>query len=316
MSSAPQPPSPLDSQSWEEFSRRCLKSDPLRRGTWTARRWGRPAALRITCVVAPHGITAHQATLSACAAAVVAVVAFGWGSPLGWLCGVFALHAWYLLDHVDGQLARFRGTASLDGTWLDYLMHHNLNLLLPAAIGFGLARHTGFVAWAAVGLWWGWGSLLLGLRHDAKYKAFVRRWKSLEGELRLVGGGGGRPEPAYLPPRSFRRWLNWCVLKCYETHIVICGLTMLTAARLLAGEFGEEAAQLFVAAAAVPAPLLACNLIRRSLAQGETEAEFAAWFRLPDAAELEEVGDAWHIRRNDANDSRTSNREPAGKRPS
>ena len=158
--------------------------------------------------------------------------------------------------------------------------------------------------------------MLLGLRHDAKYKAFVRRWKSLEGELRLVGGGGGRPEPAYLPPRSFRRWLNWCVLKCYETHIVICGLTMLTAARLLAGEFGEEAAQVFVAEAPVPAPLLACNLIRRSLAQGETEAEFAAWFRLPDAAELEEVGDAWHIRRNDANDSRTSNREPAGKRPS
>jgi hypothetical protein len=102
------------------------------------------------------------------------------------------LQLWYLLDHVDGQLARLRGTASLDGVQLDYLMHHTLNLLVPLGVGCGLFAATAQPLWAVGGLLWAVSSLLITLHHDARYKAFIQRLKRLRGQLRVHGGGGGR----------------------------------------------------------------------------------------------------------------------------
>ena len=76
-------------------------------------------ALRITWVIAPYGVSAHAATLAALACGLGGALALGWGTHAGCLLGVALLHTWYLLDHVDGQLARLQGVASLDGTdWL------------------------------------------------------------------------------------------------------------------------------------------------------------------------------------------------------
>ena len=95
--------------------------------------------------------------------------------------------ALYLLDHVDGQLARLHGVSSLDGTQLDYLMHHTINLLVPLGIGVGL-----FVRWPTalvrgrigVGV-----SLLLITLSTTPDKAFYRRLKRLHGTLHVHGGG-------------------------------------------------------------------------------------------------------------------------------
>ena len=46
------------------------------------------------------------------------------GRGRGSSSGVVLAHLAFWLDHVDGQVARWRGTASLDGVYLDYLMHH------------------------------------------------------------------------------------------------------------------------------------------------------------------------------------------------
>ena len=179
----------------EQWRRRCLKPNPDRWGTWTARRFGRPVALRLTRVAEALGITADQATAAAATAMLAAVAAFAYGTPSAWLVGSLLLVVWYLLDHVDGQLARLNGTASLDGTTVDYLMHHSWNLLVPSAVGFGLARRFDEPLWCAAGLAWSWGALMITLRHDARYKAFFQRLKLLRGEVRTVGGGGVAPRP-------------------------------------------------------------------------------------------------------------------------
>jgi hypothetical protein len=280
---------------WEAYRRRALKPDPHRLGTWTARRWGRPVALRITRVVEPLGMRAHQATAVAALLASAAAVLLAIGTGRSWLAAALLLHGWYLFDHVDGQLARLRRTASLDGTMLDYAMHHSWNLLIPAACGFGLARAGGELGWCAVGMVWGWGSLLVGLRHDVRYKAFIQRLKLVHGELRLIGGGGGRPQPAAAPATGLRRRATWLALKLLEQHVVVGMLSAVGLAWTVGGEFGHQIAGIYVAAMALPALLVGLGLLIRSALRNEAETEFAAWFRPPADRDLVHRDGWWHV---------------------
>lgn len=278
----------------EQWRRRCLKPNPDRWGTWTARRFGRPVALRLTRVAEALGITADQATAAAATAMLAAVAAFAYGTPSAWLVGSLLLVVWYLLDHVDGQLARLNGTASLDGTTVDYLMHHSWNLLVPSAVGFGLARRFDEPLWCAAGLAWSWGALMITLRHDARYKAFFQRLKLLRGEVRTVGGGGGRPEAASWPRRGVGLWSKWFALKAYEQHVVTAALLILSVVRVSIGPIGDAVTAAYVALLALPAPLIALRLILVAHGRGEAEREFAAWFRVPEGATLE-LRDGWWI---------------------
>lgn len=280
---------------WGAFAARCLKPDPHRLGTWTARRWGRPLALRVTRVVAPWGFSANSATIAACLVAFLACIAFCMGELSGLTVGCMLLHVWYLLDHVDGQLARLQGTASLDGTALDYLMHHGVQLFVPQAVCFGLFCNTAVTVWLFAGAAWGGGALMLGLRHDVRYKAFIQRLKLLHGELRLVGGGGGRPEPAKLPGRAWLQVFRWCLMKCYETHIVLMSLSVIVAAAWAMDGAWAPALSAYVAAMALPAPCVALYLVARTIRQGDAEREFAAWFRVPDDSALELRDGWWYV---------------------
>lgn len=203
-----------------ELERRCQKPDHRRVGNWMARRISRPAALRITRCIAPWAVSANAATLVAWACGAAAAAALAWGTLGGWLLGAGLLQLWYLLDHVDGQLARLRGTASLDGVQLDYLMHHTINLLVPLGIGLGLFARSAEPLWLLGGLVWGLALLLITLRHDARYKAFVRRLKRVRGQLHVCGGGGGRPEVQPPVPRHPLRLAAWTARKACETHVI------------------------------------------------------------------------------------------------
>jgi phosphatidylglycerophosphate synthase len=67
--------------------------------------------------VTPNGATAMSATLSATGLVLLATV-----EPTWWLAVAVAalLAGGYVLDSVDGQLARLRGTGSLSGEYLDH----------------------------------------------------------------------------------------------------------------------------------------------------------------------------------------------------
>jgi hypothetical protein len=264
-----------------ELERRCQKPDYRRVGNWMARRITRPLALRVTRVVLPLGVSAHAATLAAWAVAMSAVAGFAWGGVSGWLLGAALLQLWYLLDHVDGQLARYHGTESLDGAALDYLMHHAVNLLVPLGIGWGMAASQRW--WLVPGLAWGVGLLLLGLASDVRYKAFIKRLKRLDGELRVIGGGGGRPgPPAPLPWRPTAA-AAWLARKACETHVtmnVLGGIALMQwALTLWLPQDALRIGCVYMSAMGALAPLAAAAAIWRSLSQQAAEREFAAWYR-------------------------------------
>lgn len=277
-----------------ELERRCQKPDHRRIGNWMARRISRPAALRVTRIVAGWGISANMATLAAWGCGVAAAAAFGWGTVWGWVLGACLLQLWYLLDHVDGQLARLHGTASLDGVALDYLMHHTVNLLVPLGVGFGFFARDAEPLWLLGGLVWGMSLLLITLKHDVRYKAFVRRLKRVRGPLHVHGGGGGRPAAQPPVPRNPLRLAAWTARKACETHVMMNLLTVLALGQAVLGDASLLAGRLYLAAIAPLAAVTAAWTIARSHGSQSAEREFAAWYRVPPGCELI-FSDGWWL---------------------
>ncbi len=279
---------------FDDLESRCQKPDHRRIGNWMARRISRPAALRITRIIAPWGVPANAATLAAWGCGLAAAAAFGWGTTWAWLAGAGLLQVWYLLDHVDGQLARLRGTASLDGVQLDYLMHHTVNLLLPLGVGFGLSARGAQPLWLLGGLAWGVSLLLITLQHDARYKAFVRRLKRVRGQLHVRGGGGGQPMRQPPIPRSPGRLAAWTLRKACETHVIMNVLSLLAVLQLVLGDAELLAGRLYLTLAAPIAAVTAAATIIRSQRAQSAEREFAAWYRVPPGFEIT-FSDGWWL---------------------
>lgn len=296
----------------DELSRRCQKLGHREIGTWMARRVSRPAALRITWLVSPWGISANTATLAAWGMGLAAALAFCWGSSWSWLAAAALWQLWYLLDHVDGQLARLRRTESLDGAQLDYWMHHAVHLAIPCGMGYGLFVRAAEPLWLFAGFAWGVALLLVGLESDTRAKTFILRLKRLSGELRVVGGGGGRPAPAQRPPRTPWKLSKWLLRKSLELHVLMNVVTLLAFWQVLAGDSALTTARIFVGAMSLLSVASAGVLISQSVRRETAEHEFAAWFRLPRGAEMVFYDGWWVVQRDDTEqDSQAGKLSPA-----
>lgn len=248
-------------------------------GNILARRIARPSAIYGTWLAVRLGLSAHQVTLAALASSMAAAGAIGTGDRYGFVLGVVLLHLTFWLDHVDGQVARWRGTASLDGVYFDYLMHHAAGATLGFALGFGLAVRTGDLSWTIAGfaIAIGWG--FLSLHNDCRYKSFFQRLKSTERSFRVDGGSGGKPTPAALPPHRLCGLIVWAAYKACENHVVLIGLSGLAGLALIEPTAWETGWKFGTASMALVAPTLAVMRIARSIRRGTAEAEFSRWFR-------------------------------------
>src|SRR4051812_11996462 len=120
-------------------------------GNVLARRIARPTAVYGTWLALRLRPSAPQGPLGALFAPGASTLALMYGTRPGFVAGVALAHLAFWLDHVDGQVARWRGTTSLDGVYFDYLMHHAANLGLGFGLGYGLAAQDGELRWAAAG---------------------------------------------------------------------------------------------------------------------------------------------------------------------
>jgi phosphatidylglycerophosphate synthase len=252
-------------------------------GNWLARRVARPTAVYGTWLAVRLGLSAHQITASSWLTSMTAAVAIGWGTRASFVAGVALAHLAFWLDRVDGQVARWRGTVSLDGVYLDYLMHHAANLATGFALGYGLANHSGDPRWAIAGMAIAGGWTLLGLHNDCRYKAFFQRLKAASASYRVDGGSGGRPRPPAPWPRRGLAALTWLAYKACEPHVVLLGLTALALGAITSPWLWRTLWRGGALAMAFMAPLLAIARIIRAVRRGAVEEEFSRWFRPVDA---------------------------------
>ena len=78
-----------------------------------------------------------------------------------WLMGVFFVNGWYLLDHVDGELARYRGISSPTGFYFDTIGNSIVPFFMFLSIGAWLSNGFTEPYWFLVGVGSGYGSLMV-----------------------------------------------------------------------------------------------------------------------------------------------------------
>ncbi len=111
-----------------------------------------PVAIRLTRLVANRTrITPDQITLAAFALGLGAAACFLRGTA-GWLAvGAALYHLCFVLDCVDGKLARLKGTGTPFGGWLDYMLDRVRDACCAITLAVGQYLVTGQVDYLALG---------------------------------------------------------------------------------------------------------------------------------------------------------------------
>jgi phosphatidylglycerophosphate synthase len=103
-----------------------------------------PLASRLVRLVAPwRAVTPNRLTVGAFLLGIAAAACF-WQQSWGWLAAGAALfHLSFVLDCMDGKIARLNGTGSVFGAWLDYVFDRLRVLVCTVALMGGEYARTG-----------------------------------------------------------------------------------------------------------------------------------------------------------------------------
>jgi len=136
----------------------------------------RPPAAVVVLLLGPTRVTPNQVTFfSLFTFAAAAAVLVSWPPWAGLLGGAALVQASYVLDCVDGQLARHKGLSSPVGALLDFLVDEFKAFLLVAAAAVRLWQQQGDARFLVLGL-----AGLLVVASGISLTTFLRRPEYLE----------------------------------------------------------------------------------------------------------------------------------------
>jgi len=265
-------------ESLSELNRLCQKPRYKEVGNWMVRHLVRDAALPVTWLLLHTQITANQVTLISLLAGIVGVSLLAFPSSGFFLAGAVLMQAWYLLDHVDGQIARYRKTASLTGRFFDFMTHH----LMHGVVFFGLGVFCfqngnrnifplvwGFVASLSV--------MMFNLSYDAKYKTFFERIALMK-RLEIVSCREGHSSHAHSEGKDFLKSVFSVVHKACEIHVLMNVLTIAAVLQMIFG-WSTDARVVLFWFYGIAAPLIAITKIAFWIVRREIDTEFESSFR-------------------------------------
>lgn len=90
----------------------------------------------VTYLFVRLGISANTTTWLSAAAALIGALLVSFSNFFLTILGFIFLQLWYLLDHVDGEVARLTKTNTREGMYLDVIMHYFVHPIIY--FGFGL----------------------------------------------------------------------------------------------------------------------------------------------------------------------------------
>lgn len=165
-----------------ELNRICQKPDYKSKGNWMARHITREMAIPITWLVLHTPLSANAITLISILISFAGMLFLACPHKVIFFIGALLFQLWYLLDHVDGQVARYRKQSSLTGLYFDFLSHYVVHSLLF----FGLSLHayfsTRFLIMLFLGFLGSFGFALLQTFFDCKYRAYYVGLKNSHGK--------------------------------------------------------------------------------------------------------------------------------------
>ncbi len=113
------------------------------------------------------GLSADAVTALAITSGIAGALSFLIPAPAAYVLGVFLLQFAYLLDTVDGEVARVRGTSSKRGSYLDLIGHALQNRVLLASTCYLFVVYAGYA-------WWALGIALAGVAFESPFGVLSR----------------------------------------------------------------------------------------------------------------------------------------------
>ncbi|MBI3307217.1 MAG: CDP-alcohol phosphatidyltransferase family protein [Candidatus Omnitrophica bacterium] len=162
-------------ESLKELNKICQKPRYKEVGNWMVRHILRDAALPITWLLLHTPVTANQVTLVSLLIGLWGIFFFSVPGSGFFLLGSLLLQLWYYLDHVEGQIARYRKTACLTGRFFDFLTHHIIHGVIFFSLGFYAFHATGLIFFILWGALTSFLMMIFNLLQDTKYKTFFEK---------------------------------------------------------------------------------------------------------------------------------------------
>jgi len=243
-------------------------------GNLMARYITRDMALPLTWLLLHTPITANQVTAFSIVIGIAGSLFFAVNCAFAYIFAAVLLQFWYLLDHVDGQIARYRKKESITGLFLDYIGHHLVHALIPIGVGLGAYRVTGNIIWVILSDAAAVGIILLNLLNDCRYKAYygyLFKWKSF-----AVAGRAAEVEglPAGRVKRLARYIFSYMHKFC-EVHVMMNVVTALA----LAYPLFKDGPLYFTAFYAFMAPFVSISKLIYAAKKGSCDKDFAETFK-------------------------------------
>lgn len=193
-------------------------------GNWYVRHIIRDAALPVTWLLLHTSVTANQITAFSLVMGVAGIVLLAGSSVFSFFVGILLVQGWYLLDHVDGQVARYRKTASLSGRFFDFITHHIIHSLLFFSLGFYVYEQTDSV----MILLWGYVTslsiVMFNLINDTKYKTFFEALLKAK-NIRIADAASHSKTHEHRDASLSRKLFAW-IHKASEIHVVMNLMTL------------------------------------------------------------------------------------------
>ena len=102
-----------------------------------------PLALHLVWLFVRLGVSGNAVSWLSALVAVLGAFLLTSSDSLVILIGSFGYILWYLLDYVDGAVARFNGKGSVTGQYVDWIMHVIAHVAIIAGIAIGAMKSVG-----------------------------------------------------------------------------------------------------------------------------------------------------------------------------
>ncbi len=261
-------------ESLKELNKICQKPRYKEAGNWMVRHILRDAALPVTWLLLHTPVTANQVTLASLGVGLFGIFLIAFPGHGNFLAGALLLQFWYFLDHVDGQIARYRGTSGLTGRFFDFLTHHLIHGVIFFSLGFYSYHISGNLAFVVWGFLASVAMMTFNLVHDTKYKAFMERMKSAKTiqVLEQPASASAASQEAGFLHKGFS-----LLHKLAEIHVL---MNLLTVAALLQYKALLDLRALLFIFYGIGVPVLALVKITFLIMRREIDHEFDRDFRI------------------------------------
>ncbi len=254
----------------------CQKPNYRQVGNWMARHITRDMAIYLTWLVLHTPLRADSIALISLVCGFLAAYLVSVPTVACLLAGALMLQFWYLLDHVDGQVARYHKEADLTGTFFDFMIHFFVHSSMVFGLGLRMFHQTGQGAWLIGGFFAALAMGGLSQFNDCKYKAFFARLAQWTGKTVRMG----QPAKAMkdITPSaqlSAPKRLFMLLYKLTEIHIF---MNLLTLAALLQIA-GVPASKAFIVFYVVLLPAVLAARMAYTIKKHRIDEEFVSLFR-------------------------------------